>query len=248
VRMTGWEVILLAALMTYLAPDTLHSQRMAPATTAVGAVPDDSSIAGDRVEFSFDRTGLRVPHYELMLMENGIGQYRGEESPKTASPADTPAFAQPFGPQKISISPSTVIKVFALARRLDQFNIPCDSTAKNVADTGEKTLSYVGAQGVMASCTYNYTEKKDVQTLTDIFEGIAETLDEGRELGYLHRYDRLGLDAELESFSREVAEGHAIELQTIAQTLNSLAGDPDVMQRVRIRASGLLTMIPTQTR
>ena len=101
---------------------------------------------------------------------------------------------------------------------------------------------------VRSSCTYNSTENKDVQTLTDIFEGIAETLDEGRKLEYLHRFDRLGLDAEMESFSREVADGHAMELQAIADTLRSLAGDPDVMQRVRTRASALLTLVPAQTR
>ena len=44
---------------------------------------------------------------------------------------------------------------------------------------------------------------------------------------HLHRYDRLGLDAELESFTREVADGHAIELQTIAPALRSIAQDAE---------------------
>ena len=73
-------------------------------------------------------------------------------------------------------------------------------------------------------------------------------MDEGRTIDHLHRYDRLGLDAELESFSREVSEGRALELGTIAPTLRSIADDPDVMQRVRTRASALLTLVPAQAR
>ena len=73
-------------------------------------------------------------------------------------------------------------------------------------------------------------------------------MDEGRKLDYLHRYDRLGLDAEIESFTREVSDGHALEMGTIAATLRSIADDPEVMQRVRTRASALLTLVPAQSR
>ena len=200
------------------------------------------------VSFSFGRPGLRVPRYSLQLWEDGAGQYRGEEMPMTVGPADTPTSPQPFALKNFSVSPATVAKVFALARSLNLFNVPCASTAKNIADTGNKTLTFTGADGVAGSCSYNYSENKDVQALTDILEGIAETMDEGRRLDYLHRYDRLGLDAELESFSREVAEGRALELGTIASTLRSIADDPDVMQRVRTRANALLTLVSAEMR
>jgi hypothetical protein len=184
-----------------------------------------------------------------MLLGDGAGQYRGEEVPMSAGHADPPPSPQPFHPMIFHLSPATVTKVFALTGSLNHFKIACASTAKNVADTGKKTLYYggFGVDGFPGSCTYNYTENKDVQTLTMLFQGIAETLDEGRKLDYLHRYDRLGLDAEMESFTREVSDGHAIELQVIADTLRSLAGDPDVMQRVRTRASALLTLVPAKT-
>ncbi len=199
--------------------------------------------------FSFERPGLQVPRYHLEISENGLGSYMGEEMPLSAGHADPPPPPQPFHPIIFHLSPTTVTKVFALARSLNHFKIACASTAKNVADTGKKTLYYsgVGVDGSPGSCTYNYSDNKDVQAISGIFQSIAETLDEGRKLDYLHRYDRLGLDAELESFSREVADGHAIELQTIAETLSSLAGDPEVMQRVRTRASALLTLVPTQS-
>jgi len=199
--------------------------------------------------FRFERHGLPVPRYDLQLWENGMGQYRGEEMPRTVGHADTPPSPQPFPLESFHVSPATVTKVYALARSLNHFNISCASTAKNVADTGDKDLAYtVENGGVIGYCDYNYSENKDVLTLTALLQGIAETLDEGRKLDYLHRFDRLGLDAEMESFSREVADGRAIELQVIAETLRSLAGDPDVMQRVRTRANALLTLLPAQTR
>ena len=73
-------------------------------------------------------------------------------------------------------------------------------------------------------------------------------MDDGRALEHLHRYDRLGLDAELETFSREVADGHAIELQTIAPALRSIAQDADLMQRVRTQARALLALVPAEMR
>ena len=199
--------------------------------------------------FRFERSGLPVPRYQLQIFENGMGQYRGEEMPVNIGHTDTPPSPQPFALKSFHVSPATAAKVLAIARVLNHFNIDCASKAKNVADTGYKNLAYtVENGGVIGSCEYNYTENKDVQALTDILQGIAETLDEGRKLGYLHRFDRLGLDAEMEVFTREVAEGRALELVTIAATLRSIADDTEVMQRVRTRASALLTLVPAETR
>ena len=61
----------------------------------------------------------------------------------------------------ITLSPATVAKIFKQARALDHFNVACDSKAKNIANTGKKTLSYVGADG-QGSCVYNYSDNKNV--------------------------------------------------------------------------------------
>jgi hypothetical protein len=100
----------------------------------------------------------------------------------------------------------------------------------------------------MHACTYNYTENKDVQALTNIFEGIAETMDEGRTLEHLHRYDRLGLDAAMSFLTQEVSAGRALELGTIAPALRSIAQDADLMQRVRMQARALLSLVPAEMR
>jgi uncharacterized protein (UPF0147 family) len=50
----------------------------------------------------------------------------------------------------------------------------------------------------------------------------------------------LGLDAEMNFLSQEVAAGRALELATIATTLESIANDTAVMQRVRLAAAKML--------
>ena len=220
-----------AAMLVLICGPTLRAQR--PETAA-------------EISFAFARAGLPVPRFILAVDQNGRGTYKGDQAePGVRSVLEQPATVA--FEQKFELSSQTTRRIFALADELDHFNIACASKAKNVADTGTKTLTYI-APGTTHSCTYNYTENKNVSALTNLFLAIAETMDEGRTIDHLHRYDRLGLDAELESFSREVADGHAIELQTIAPALRSIAQDADLMQRVRTQARALLLLVPADAR
>jgi hypothetical protein len=123
----------------------------------------------------------------------------------------------------------------------------CASKAKNVADSGTKTFTYI-ASGTTTSCTYNYTEVKDLDALTEIFQGMAETMDLGRRLDFLHRFDRLGLDDAIAFLAEEISSGRAIEVGIIEPSLRSIASDAQVMQRVRTKAAALLALIPEAPR
>jgi len=204
-----------------------------------------SETAAD-VTFAFERAGQQVPRFILTVDQSGRGTYKGDQT----EPVVRGVLAQPATvafEQRYELSSQTTRRIFALADELDHFNIACASKAKNVADTGTKTLTYI-APGTMLSCTYNYSENKGVNALSDLFMAIAETMDEGRALDHLHRYDRLGLDAAMSFLSKEVSDGHALELGTIATTLRSIADDAEVIERVRMRARALLTLAPAQTR
>ncbi len=174
-----------------------------------------------------------------------MGVYQGEEMPP---PSRYPGVSTPAEPinRGFTVSSATAHKIFALARGLDKFNMACASKAKNIADTGKKTLVYKGSDGE-GSCTYNYSESKGVTQVTAIFQGIAETMDTGRRLDHLHRYDRLGLDAALASLAEEVTAGRALELGTIEPTLRAIAADADVMTRARSKAAALLALIPAES-
>ncbi len=147
--------------------------------------------------------------------------------------------------RSINLTPATVTKIFKAARALNYFNIECASKAKNIADTGKKTLTYTGADG-SGSCTYNYSENKSVDTLSNSFLAIAYTMDEGRRLEFLHRYDRLGLDAEMISLGQEIEAGRAMELGTITPVLAAIADDTAVIQRVRLRAQKMLERVAAE--
>ena len=100
-------------------------------------------------------------------------------------------------------------------------------------------MTYLGPKG-KDSCIYNYSQNKNVAMLTDTFQGIAYTLDEGRRLDFLHRYDRLGLDDEMSNFEAQVKAGGALELGTIAPTLAAIVADMELIERVRVQAEKML--------
>ncbi|MEO6806141.1 MAG: hypothetical protein ABI209_08340 [Edaphobacter sp.] len=198
------------------------------------------------VSFQFDRTGLSVPHFTLLIREDGTGRYVADQAEMQATANSTRGQAAQHIDRPISLSKGTVAKIFKEARAAKYFNIECASRAKNIADTGTKTFSYKGADG-SGSCTYNYSEDKVIDTLTDMFLAIAYTIDEGRRLEFLHRYDRLGLDAEMISFAQEAEAGRALELGTISPTLAIIADDTAVIQRVRLKARKMLQQVAAES-
>ncbi|WP_158793867.1 hypothetical protein [Granulicella sp. L60] len=202
-------------------------------------VADSSAKSQPSVSFQFDRAGLPIPHFALRVREDGTGSYQADQAARSSTDSSMRGEAAQHIDRPIGLSSATASKVFAAARTLDHFNVGCASKAKNIADTGTKTLSYTGADG-SGSCTYNFSENKTVAMLTDTFLAIANTMDEGRKLEFLHRYDRLGLDEEMNFLTEQVEAGRALELETISATLSSLADDTALMQRVRLRAVQLL--------
>jgi hypothetical protein len=100
-------------------------------------------------------------------------------------------------------------------------------------------LQYEGPEG-KGSCTYNWSKNGQIDKLTDQFQAIAATLDEGSKLQRQYEHGRLSLDTELELLEQMAHEGRAIELENIAPILQTLAGDEAVLQRVQRRARALL--------
>jgi hypothetical protein len=203
---------------------------------ALGAQPpaaaDDASPSKAEVRFDFARVGLPVPKFTLDIRNDGTGTYTAEDS----SAGQSQQVHREF-----TLTAATTKRIFTLARTVRPDT--CASKAKNIADSGTKTLTYI-ASGTTSSCTYNYTEVKDLQALTDIVQGITETMDQGRRLDFLHRFDRLGLDDAISFLAEEISSGRALEIGTIEPTLRSIAADAQVMQRVRTKAAALLALIP----
>ena len=204
------------------------------------AAPDAATASaaegkgGATVSFGFERPGLAVPHFVLTVREDGSGRYLADEAAGAGS-------AGQHVDRPVQMTQATMARIFAVARAQHNFNVPCESKIKNLANTGRKTLTYAGPDGA-GSCVYNYSEIKDVQSLTDTFLATAFTLDEGRRLEFKKRFDRLGLDAEISALAHAAEAKQAVELGTISAVLTGIANDTELMERVRLRAAKLLEL------
>jgi hypothetical protein len=134
--------------------------------------------------------------------------------------------------------------MFATARKNKFFAKACDDGGKNIAFQGTKTLEYQGPDG-QGTCIYNWSKNSQIGKLTDQFEAIAATLDEGSKLQRQYEHGRLSLDSEMEILDQMVHEGRAIEIENIAPLLQTLTGDEAVLQRVQRRARTLLEAAPS---
>jgi len=191
----------------------------------VGASP----FSGFAWSMEFDRPGLTLPWWKIARAADGTTVFSARRADALPAPAST-----------FTMSAATSTRLEALLRSSHAMQ-PCETKAKNLANMGMKTLSFT-ADGISATCVFNYSDNKPLLQIADIGQAIAFTQESGAELARLHRYDRLGLDKEMINLSKAAAEGNALELQSIAETLRSVASDPQVLDRVRAKAVHLLEL------
>jgi hypothetical protein len=133
------------------------------------------------------------------------------------------------------MSQANCAKVFELAQRAKYFEGKVDSGKHNLANTGAKTLTYTDGQR-SAHATYNYSSLQPVQELTGLFQNISMTLEFGRRLEYLYRYQKLGLDEELKRMEEMQKSKSLDEVQAISPILKKISADQSVINVVRARA------------
>ena len=186
------------------------------------------------LQFSLDRAGPPATQYTLTVAQSGDGLF----VPHVVPTLGATEAAQPDETlQHIQVSAPVVKSLFAAVPMVEGGR--CETHNKNIAQTGSKVLRYKG-NSRDASCSYNYSDDDRVNDATSTFEGIAETLRFGERLRAKLRFDRLGLDTELDGLQTAVAEHRALELENIAPILKTIAANDRVMDRVRRRAELLL--------
>jgi len=172
----------------------------------------------------------------LTLRPGGTGHFRsqmGKQPDGGQREIDTPGVDR-----DIQVGAGFAKQVFDTAQRHKWFNEACESRLK-VAFQGWKTLTYTGPKG-QGSCTFNYSKDKEIQSLGESMEAVAQTILEGARLELLLQHDRLGLDAEMQFLTDAAGDGRAQQLVAIRDILERLAGDDAVLDRVRKRARALL--------
>lgn len=137
-----------------------------------------------------------------------------------------------------TVSARNAEKLFRDAKEANYFNGDFTFKKHAVATTGKKTLTYADPSRHFET-TFDYSENRAIQEITNIFAGISNTIEHGRKLQFLHRFDKLGLDEELKAMENAAESHNLAELQIIRPTLESIAADTAVLNIARQRAKKL---------
>jgi hypothetical protein len=168
----------------------------------------------------------------MTISANGAAKYSSSNPAKTGDDVDE--YKTEF-----TMSPARRDKLFRYAKEANFFDGDFTFKKHVVASTGKKTLTY-SDPARRFSTSYDYSDNKAIQEITNILAGISNTIEHGRKLAFLRRFDKLGLEDELKAMEN-AAEGHNLaELQIIAPTLDSIASDRTILNIARQRAQKLL--------
>jgi len=192
-----------------------------------------SAAPASVITFTLDFPESNPSHYSISVDSAGHATYEGqvkiEDSPEEQS------YKTEF-----EMSAGNRDRVFDWAKQSHYFSGKIDS-GKNVAFTGDKTLSYRDGQ-LSNTARYNYSTVVPVQRLTTLFQSAASTLEYGRRLAYYHHYQKLALDEELKRMQEQARDNELSEIQSVAPVLRQIVDDTSVINMVRGRAKELIQM------
>jgi hypothetical protein len=170
----------------------------------------------------------------ITLQSAGTATYRSRNPLKAPDLDSDPDYSTNF-----TMSAPNRDKLFRYAKEANYFDGDFGFKKHVVSSTGKKTLTYADPVRHFETA-YDYSENKAIQEITNIFQGISNTIEQGRKLQFLRRFDKLGLEAELKGMENAM-EGHNLaELQLIAPILESIANDPAILNIARQRAKRIL--------
>jgi hypothetical protein len=189
------------------------------------------------VTFSFDFPGSDPEHYSIAVHSDGRARY------DCSAPVSTDSDDRETYQTEFSLSDATRARVFDLAAQAHYFSGKIDSGKHNLANTGAKKLAYKDGQREFTA-VYNFSSLPAVQQLTTLFQSVSATLEFGRRLAHLHRYQKLALDDELKRMEDQARHGDLVELQAVKPILQEIYADSSVMNVVRARAQRIMEMVP----
>ncbi len=185
---------------------------------------------------TFDRLWEAYTPQEVTItvQSGGTATYRSQNPLKPPDPDSDPNFSLNF-----TMSAPNRDKLFRYAKEANYFNGDFSYKKHVVSSTGKKTLTYADPVRHFETA-YDYSENKAIEEITNIFQGISNTLEQGRRLQFLRRFDKLGLEAELKGMETALESHSLAELQLIAPLLENIANDPAILNIARQRAKRIL--------
>jgi hypothetical protein len=184
------------------------------------------------VAFTLDFPNSDPSHYSIVV--DAAGHAKFECTVKVEEGGEDQNYRLDF-----EVSPGNRQRIFEWARQARYFEGKVDSGNRKLAFTGEKTLSYRDGQR-SNTAQYNYSNLEPVRDLTSLFQNMEQTLDYGRRLTYLHKYQKLALDEELKHMEAQARHNELSEVQGVVPVLQEIVDDPSVINVARARAKELI--------
>lgn len=196
--------------------------------------PDNAAAPSPTVTFTLNFPHSEPENYSLSIDSSGHARYESTGSAAPDSPPDT--YRSEF-----EVSSESREKIFAWAKQAHYFAGNIDSGNRKLAFTGTKILVYHDAQHDNTA-RYDYSNLAPVRELTNLFQGMAATLEYGRRLAYYHRYQKLALDDELKRMEAQAKNNELSEMQSVAPLLQEIVDDNSVLNITRARAQELMQL------
>jgi len=185
---------------------------------------------------TFDRVweAYKPQNINITVQSTGSAKYLSRNPFTPPDPGSDPDYTLDF-----TLSARNQERLFRDAKEANYFSGDFSYKKHAVATTGKKTLTYADPNRYFET-SYDYSENRAIEEITNIFAGISNTIEHGRKLQFLHRFDKLGLEDELKGMEAAMESHNLAELQIIRPTLESIAGDASVLNIARQRAKKLL--------
>ena len=178
-------------------------------------------------------------NYTVTMDVNGKSHYVSRSPTRPPEGSDEPDADYELD---FTMSAANRNRILQLAKDLNYFNGNFDYTQHRVANTGKKTLTYTDFSRSFYT-TFNFSENKAIEDITQIFQGISNTVEHGRKLQFMRRFDKLALASELQAMEGMLQSHYLAELQIIAPILKNISNDPNLMHLARRSASRLLMVL-----
>ncbi len=189
------------------------------------------------VSFKFDFPGSEPEHYVINVAADGKSSYDSNGKLSAESDPDNTFHLEFVLPH------DDCARIFELAKKSKYFQGEIDSKKQGLASTGVKILEYKNG-ATSNHATYNFSPLVPVQQLTELFQGMSNTLEFGRRLKYFHHYQKLALAEELRKMVGDPLYKDMPAISAIAPILQSIVDDPSVINVARARAQRLLVTGP----
>ncbi len=195
---------------------------------------DHASASSPTLTFRLNFPHSEPENYSISIDSAGHARYECTGSVTADSQPDT--YRSEF-----EVSPETREKIFAWAKQAHYFAGNVDSGNRKLAFTGTKVVIYHDGQHDNTA-RYDYSNLAPVRELTDLFQGMAATLEYGRRLAYYHRYQKLALDEELKRMEAQAKNNELSEIQSVTPILQEIVDDNSVMNITRARAREMMQL------